>query len=297
MPNYKWLPVAYHGRCSSLVVSGTPVRRPCGQIWIPEAQSPAYAPTRQLDYELEIGVWLGPGNALGETIPIQQAEDHVAGLSLLNDWSARDIQAWEYQPLGPFLGKSFATSVSPWMVTLDALEPFRRPFPARPSGDPPPLPYLAGEQSAYDIILEVWLRSAEMAAPVRVSRGNFLSLYWSIAQMVTHQASNGCNIRPGDLIGSGTISGPNPESRGCLLELTQRGAEPLRLPDGSERQFLEDGDEVIFRAWCEAPGFRRIGLGECRGRIAPANPPSFAAQSASRRGRAGDGGTSPNVNS
>jgi fumarylacetoacetase len=267
MPNYKWLPVGYHGRASSLVASGTPVRRPLGQIAEKPGGPPVYAPTRRLDYELEIGAYLGPGNALGQAIPIDRAEDHVAGLCLLNDWSARDIQAWEYQPLGPFLAKSFATSLSPWLVTLDALEPFRRPLEPRPAGDPEPLPHLAGGQSTFDIALEVWLRSSGMAEPVRISRGTFLTMYWSLAQMVAHQSSNGCNIRPGDVIGSGTVSGPERSGRGCLLELTWRGNEPLTLPDGTRRQFLEDGDEVIFRGWCEAPGFRRIGFGECRGTV------------------------------
>jgi fumarylacetoacetase len=274
MPNYKWLPVGYHGRSSSLVVSGTGVRRPRGQIAENPGGPPVYSATRRLDYELEIGALLGPGNALGETIPIGRAEDHLAGLCLLNDWSARDIQAWEYQPLGPFLAKSFATTLSPWVVTLDALEPFRRPIEPRPASDPQPPPHLAGEPSTYDITLEVWLRSARMTEPVRISRGSFTSMYWSLAQMVAHHASNGCNLRPGDLIGSGTVSGPEKSSRGCLLELTWRGTEPLPLPDGSERRFLEDGDEVIFRGWCEAPGFRRIGFGVCTGTVLPASPDS-----------------------
>ena len=270
MPNYKWLPVGYHGRASSLVVSGTGVRRPCGQIADNPGGPPVYAPTRRLDYELEVGALLGPGNELGETIPIGRAEDHIAGVCLLNDWSARDIQAWEYQPLGPFLAKSFATTLSPWVVTLDALEPFRRPMEPRAPSDPQPLPHLAGERSSFDITLEVWLRSARMTEPVRLSRGSFTSMYWSLAQMVAHHASNGCNLRPGDLIGSGTVSGVEKSSRGCLLELTWRGTEPLQLPDGTRRRFLEDGDEVIFRGWCEAPGFRRIGLGECLGTVLPA---------------------------
>ena len=267
MPNYKWLPVAYHGRASSLVVSGTGVRRPCGQIADNPGGPPVYAPTRRLDYELEVGALLGPGNELGETIPIGRAEDHIAGVCLLNDWSARDIQAWEYQPLGPFLAKSFATTLSPWVVTLDALEPFRRPMEPRAPSDPQPLPHLAGERSSFDITLEVWLRSARMTEPVRLSRGSFTSMYWSLAQMVAHHASNGCNLRPGDLIGSGTVSGVEKSSRGCLLELTWRGTEPLQLPDGTRRRFLEDGDEVIFHGWCEAPGFRRIGFGVCRGTV------------------------------
>ncbi|HEX4595195.1 MAG TPA: fumarylacetoacetase [Bryobacteraceae bacterium] len=268
LPNYKWIPIAYHGRASSIVVSGTPVRRPRGQI-VPNAGAPpVYEPCRMLDYELELGAFLGPGNTLGQTIPIVQAEDHIVGVCLLNDWSARDIQAWESQPLGPFLSKNFATSISPWVVTLEALEPFRCPAPTRPAGDPAPLPHLAvvGD-TAFRITLEVWLRSARMPEPVRVSQSEFSEMYWTLAQMVAHHTSNGCPIRPGDLIGSGTVSGPEKRNRGCLLEMTKRGAEPLPLPSGEARMFLEDGDEVILRGWCEAPGFRRIGLGECRGMI------------------------------
>ncbi len=270
MPNYKWLPVGYHGRSSSIVISGTPVRRPCGQIAENPAGPPVYGPSRRLDYELEMGAFLGPGNPLGEPIPVGRAEDHIGGVCLLNDWSARDIQAWEYQPLGPFLAKSFATSISPWVVTLDALEPFRRPLETRAPGDPAPLPHLAGATEGFDIMLEVWLRPAKMVEAVRLSRVSFLSMYWSFGQMVAHQASNGCNIRPGDLIASGTVSGAEPSSRGCLLELAWRGTRPLPLPDGTDRKFLEDGDEVILKGWCEAPGFRRIGVGECRGVVLPA---------------------------
>jgi fumarylacetoacetase len=271
LPNYKWLPVGYHGRASSVVLSGTPVRRPHGQISEAPAGPPIYAPTRRLDYELELGAFAGPGNRLGEPIPIARAADHLVGVCLLNDWSARDIQTWEYQPLGPFLAKSFATSISPWVVTMDALEPFRcAPDPRAPS-DPQPLPHLAGgAEDAYAITLEVWLRTARMDVPVRLSRTNFAVMYWTLAQMVAHQTSNGCNLRPGDLIGSGTVSGPAKENRGCLLELAWRGAEPVELPNGEVRRFLEDGDEVILRGWCEAPGRRRISLGECRGAILPA---------------------------
>jgi fumarylacetoacetase len=270
LPNYKWLPVAYHGRASSVVVSGTEVRRPWGQIVSNPAGPPQYAACRLLDYEVELGAFLGPGNPMGETIPIAQAEDHVFGVCLLNDWSARDIQSWEYQPLGPFLAKNFATSVSPWVVTLEALEPFRRAAPARPEGDPDPLPHLqAAGNGAFGITLEVWLQSARMQAPVRISRGDFSSMYWTLAQMVAHHSSSGCPLRPGDLIGSGTVSGPEKENRGCLLEMTWRGAEPLELPTGETRKFLEDGDKVILRGWCEAPGFRRIGFGECRGVVLP----------------------------
>jgi fumarylacetoacetase len=270
-PNYKWMPIAYHGRASSLVVSGTPIRRPSGQIVENPAGPPVFAPSRRLDYEIELGAFLGPGNALGEPIPAAHAEEHVVGVCLLNDWSARDIQTWEYQPLGPFLAKNFGTSVSPWVVTLEALEPFRCPSPARSEGDPETLPHLriAGD-GAFRITMEVWLRSTRMAQPMLVSRGDFSTMYWTLAQMVAHHASNGCPLRPGDLIGSGTVSGPEKQNRGCLLEMTWRGTEPLELPNGETRLFLEDGDEVILHGWCEAQGFRRIGLGECRGVIVPA---------------------------
>lgn len=268
MPNYKWLPVAYHGRASSIVVSGTPIKRPRGQILETPGAPPLFAPTRRLDYELELGAWLAFGNAMGHPIPAAQAEDHLFGVCLLNDWSARDIQAWEYQPLGPFLAKNFASTVSPWIVPMEALEPFRRDPPPRPEGDPEPLPHLrTAGRDAYSITLEVWLRTARMTAPVRLSRSNFASLYWTLAQMVTHHASNGCPLRAGDLIGSGTVSGPEKENRGCLMELTSRGAEPLELPSGETRRFLEDGDEVILRGWAEAPGVPGIGLGECRGTV------------------------------
>jgi fumarylacetoacetase len=266
LPNYKWIPIAYHGRSSSVIVSGTSVRRPWGQIVPDPGAPPVYAPCRLLDYEVELGAFLGPGNALGEPIPIAQAEDHVVGVCLLNDWSARDIQTWESQPLGPFLSKNFATSISPWVVTLEALEPFRCAAPPRPAGDPAPLPHLAAPgNTAFRINLEVWLRSARMPEPVRVSQSDFSAMYWTLAQMVAHHTSNGCPVRPGDLIGSGTVSGPEKHNRGCLLEMTRRGSEPLALPTGETRRFLEDGDEVILRGWCEAPGYRRIGLGECRG--------------------------------
>jgi fumarylacetoacetase len=268
LPNYKWLPVAYHGRASSVVVSGTPVRRPSGEIAENPAGPPVYAPSRRLDYELELGAFIGPGSPQGEPIPVNRAAAHLVGVCLLNDWSARDIQAWEYQPLGPFLSKSFATSISPWVVTMDALEPFRRASEPRPESDPQPLAHLNGtEPGAFDITLEVWLRSARMEAPMRVSHGNFRSMYWTLAQMVAHHTSNGCPLRAGDLIGSGTVSGAEKENRGCLLEITNRGTEPLQLPTGEVRQFLEDGDEVILRGWCEGPGFRRIGLGECQGMV------------------------------
>jgi fumarylacetoacetase len=259
LPNYKWLPVGYHGRASSVVLSGTPVRRPWGQTADAPSGPPSYGPTRRLDYELEVGAFVGPGNALGEPIPIEEAANHIVGVCLLNDWSARDIQTWEYQPLGPFLAKSFATSISPWVITTDALEPFR----CGPEPHPQMLAHLHSPTGdAYEITLEVWLNGA------RISRGNFASMYWTFAQMVAHHTSNGCNLRPGDLLGSGTVSGPEKENRGCLLELTWRGTEPLRLPDGRLRRFLEDGDEVVLKGYCESPGYRRISLGECRGVVA-----------------------------
>jgi fumarylacetoacetase len=273
LPNYKWLPVGYHGRASSIVVSGTAVRRPRGQTAEHPGGPPVFAATRRLDYELEVGAFLGPGNAPGEAIPASRAADQLFGVCLLNDWSARDIQSWEYQPLGPFLSKSFATSISPWVVTMEALEPFRRAPDPRPPSDPQPLPHLhTGTDDAFDITLEVWLRSARMAEPVRVSRSHFAGMYWTLAQMVAHHASNGCPLRACDLIGSGTVSGPEKENRGCLLEVTWRGSEPFELPTGELRRFLEDGDEVTLRGWCEVAGFRRIGLGECRGIVTPAAP-------------------------
>ncbi len=271
LPNYKWLPVGYHGRASSIVVSGTPIRRPCGEIADQPSGPPVYGPSRRLDYELELGAFLGPGNAMGDPIPIEQAEDHLFGVCLLNDWSARDIQAWEYQPLGPFLAKNFATSVSPWIVTAEALEPYRCAPAPRAESDPQPLPHLRPpDNGAYRITLEVWLRSARMTEPIRISRGDFASMYWTLAQMIAHHTSNGCPLRPGDLFGSGTVSGPDKSQRGCLLELTWKGSEPLQLPTGETRRFLDDGDEVILRGWCEMPGYPRIGLGECRGVILPA---------------------------
>jgi fumarylacetoacetase len=270
-PNYKWVPIAYHGRASSIVISGSPIHRPWGQITESREGPPVFAPTRRLDYEVELGAFLGPGNRIGEPIPIGEALDNVVGVCLLNDWSARDIQTWEYQPLGPFLSKSFATSISGHVVTLEALEPFRREPDARPTSDPQPLPYLRGPcNDAFAITLEVWLQSSAMREPILVSRGNFASMYWTLAQMVAHHTSNGCPLQPGDLIGSGTVSGPEKLNRGCLLEMTAGGKEPLALPTGETRTFLEDSDQVILRGYCEAPGFRRIGLGECRGTVAPA---------------------------
>ncbi len=275
LPNYKYVPIGYHGRASSVVVSGTPVRRPFGQTRPNSEAPPVFGPSRLLDYELEVGIVVGQGNALGEPIPMGVADEHIFGLCLLNDWSARDIQAWEYQPLGPFLSKSFATSVSPWIVTRAALAPFRCPAYARPAGDPSPLDYLLDEtdqrQGGFDVTLEVELTTARMRAeglpPVRLSQSQLADLYWTPAQLLAHHASNGCNLQPGDLLGSGTVSGPTKDARGCLLELTWRGAEPLTLPSGETRRFLEDGDEVILRGFCVREGFRRIGLGECRGQI------------------------------
>jgi len=275
LPNYKWVPIGYHGRASSLVASGTPVSRPWGQTREGSAATPSFGPSQRLDYELEVGAYIATGNALGERIPIDRAESHVAGLCLVNDWSARDIQTWEYQPLGPFLAKNFATTVSPWVVTLDALEPFRAPAFERAVGDPKPLPYLHDQRNeragGFDITLEVLLSTRRMRdaglQPVRVSRGSFTSMYWTVAQLVTHHASSGCNLRPGDLLASGTVSGATPGSRGCLLERTWRGTEPLQLPSGEERRFLEDGDEVTMRGWCERDGARRIGFGEAVGRV------------------------------
>jgi len=273
LPNYKWVPIGYHGRASSIVPSGTPVRRPSGQTREESSSPPVFGPSRRLDYELEVGAIIADGNALGAPIPIASAEQHVAGLCLVNDWSARDIQAWEYQPLGPFLAKSFATTLSPWIVTLDALAPFRVPATDRPEGDPAPLPYLddAADRSkgGFDVSLEVLLSTRRMredgVPPWRASAGSFAAMYWTLAQMVAHHTSNGCNLQPGDLLASGTVSGPTKESRGCLLERTWRGSEPIALPTGESRRFLEDGDEVIMRAWCERDGRRRIGFGECRG--------------------------------
>jgi fumarylacetoacetase len=276
LPNYKHVPIGYHGRASSLVVSGTGVKRPSGQTEPPADQdAPAFGPSRALDYELEVGAFVAGSNALGQTVPLAGAEARVFGLCLVNDWSARDIQKWEYQPLGPFLAKSFATSVGPWVVTMEALAPFRAPAPARPEGDPRPLPYLldpANQASgAIDVELEVLLSTAALRAagqpPFRVSRSNLRTLYWTLAQLVTHHASNGCNLGPGDLIASGTVSGPEPDERGCLLERTWRGKEPLALPGGEVRRFLEDGDEVVLRGSCARPGFARIGFGECRGTV------------------------------
>jgi fumarylacetoacetase len=274
LPNYHWVPIGYHGRASSVVVSGTAVKRPLGQAKAPDAAAPSFGPSRRLDFELELGFVIGPGNALGRPVPIARALDHVFGVTLLNDWSARDIQAWEYQPLGPFLGKSFATTISPWIVTLEALEPFRCEAFPRTGDQPAPLPYLSDErdqaQGNFDMGLEVNLRTKNMAKAHCISRSNSKHLFWTPAQIVTHQASNGCNLRPGDLLGSGTISGPTPDALGALLEITQGGKQPLALPNGETRAFLEDGDEVILRARCERAGWRAIGFGEAAGAVRPA---------------------------
>ncbi len=277
LPNYTWIPIGYHGRASSVVPSGTPVRRPWGQTRDDAAAPPIFGPSRRLDYELEVGLFIGEGNAMGKAFPIADAPAHLFGMCLLNDWSARDVQAWEYQPLGPFLAKNFATSISPWVVTMEALAPFRTAPLARRDGEPAPLPYLsdAADQraGAFSVTLEVSLASRAMraagTAPHVVSRSSLADLFWTPAQIVTHHASNGCNLMPGDLLGTGTVSGEARDARGCLLELTWRGTEPIALPTGEVRRFLEDGDEVVMRGWCEREGFQRIGLGECRGIVVP----------------------------
>ena len=278
LPNYKHLPIGYHGRSSSIVASGTPVRRPRGQTKADDATAPVYEPSKLLDYELEVGFFVGPGNALGSTCTVDEAEDRLFGFCLVNDWSARDIQKWEYQPLGPFLAKSFLTSISPWVVTAEALAPFRTAAFERPAGDPQPQPHLDSarnrSQGGVDLHLEVYLQSAEMrrrGEPAqRLSRGNFRDMYWTAAQMLAHHSSNGCNLAPGDLLASGTVSGRDKGSRGCLLELTWRGSEPIELPGGEVRRFLQDGDEVILQAYCARAGAARIGFGECRGVVEPA---------------------------
>jgi fumarylacetoacetase len=295
LPNYKHIPIGYHGRASSIVPSGTWIHRPIGQLPPPDADpsaGPGFGPCKLLDYELEMGCVIGRGNALGSPISIADAEAHIFGLCLVNDWSARDMQKWEYVPLGPFLAKSFATTISPYIVTMEALAPFRIPAYERPASDPRPLPYLTSDantsRGGFDITLEVHLQSAEMAkrsmAPVRLSKGNFKHMYWTLAQMVTHHSSNGCNLQPGDLLASGTISGPTRDSRGSMLELTWDGdpfatppkivpgsqRTPIELPTGEKRTFIADGDTIIMKAYCEREGFRRIGFGECRGTILPA---------------------------
>jgi fumarylacetoacetase len=277
LPNYKWVPIAYHGRSSSIRVSGHRFARPMGQTKAPDAAEPSFGPSKRLDYELELGIFVGPGNELGRRVPLTEAESHVFGLCVLNDWSARDIQAWEYQPLGPFLAKNFASTISPWIVTLEALEPFRCEW-TRAASDPQPLAYLDSadnrERGALDVRLEVCLETsrarAEGKGETRLSLGNFKHAYWTTFQMLAHHASNGCNLQTGDLLGTGTQSGPNPKDVGSILELTAGGKSPITLPTGETRSFIEDGDTVIMRAWCERPGYPRIGFGECAGTVLPA---------------------------
>ena len=277
MPNYKWVPIGYHGRASSIGVSGQAFHRPVGQTLPAGAAQPVAGPSRRLDIELELGIFIGSGNAQGEPVAMHGAEDHVFGICLLNDWSARDIQAWEYQPLGPFLSKSFATTISPWIVTLEALAPFRVPF-VRPEGDPQPLPYLDSEanrrEGSFDIQLQVELLTPRLreagAAAATICRTSYRHAYWTVAQMVAHHTVHGCNLQPGDLFGSGTLSGPTLDQAGALIELTAGGKQPLQLPSGEQRTFLEDGDSVVIRGWCEKPGAARIGFGECVGTVLPA---------------------------
>jgi fumarylacetoacetase len=281
LPNYKHIPIGYHGRASSIIPSGTPIRRPTGQTRpTPPDESPKFSETNSLDYELELALYIGQPSHLGHPIPIDQAGSHLFGLSLLNDWSARDIQSWEYQPLGPFLAKSFATTISPWITPIAALEPFRTPATARPKDDPQPLPYLYSSsdqaKGGLNVKLEVFLLTEIMRTnklpPFPLSQSHAQDLYWTPAQLITHHASNGCNLQVGDILATGTISGPTPASAGCLLELTQNGAHPIALPTGETRTFLADGDEIILRASCEHPNHPRIGLGDCRATILPANP-------------------------
>ncbi len=277
LPNYKWVPIGYHGRVSSIGVSGQTFRRPLGQTKAPDAEAPGFGPVKRLDYELEVGALVATGNEPGRPVRIDEAEQHLFGLVLLNDWSARDLQAWEYQPLGPFLSKSFATTISPWVITMEALAPFRRAF-TRPEGDPQPLPYLDGaanrERGAIGIRLEVHLQTRAMRdagqAPARLTASDFSQAYWTVAQMLTHHASNGCNLQTGDLFGSGTMSGPTADQGGSLLELTQGGKQAITLPSGEQRLFLQDGDSIALVGRCEAPGRRAIGFGPCVGTVMPA---------------------------
>lgn len=277
LPNYKWVPIGYHGRASSIAVSGQAFARPKGQVKAPDAEAPVLAASKRMDIELELGVFIGTGNALGDPVSITEAESHVFGICLLNDWSARDIQGWEYQPLGPFLSKNFASTISPWVVTLEALAPYRVPF-TRPEGDPQPLPYLDSPANrsggAFDIQLQVGLQTGRMReagqGDVQISRTSYRHAYWTVAQMVTHHTINGCNLQPGDLLGSGTLSGPTLDQAGALIELTLGGKQPVQLPDGDTRTFLQDGDSVVLRGWCEKAGAARIGFGECWGTLLPA---------------------------
>ncbi len=278
--NFQWIPIAYHGRASSVVVSGTPFHRPMGQSMQPGAKAPVYGPCARLDYELEMGIFIGPGNTQGTTIPLAQAEQHIFGMCLLNDWSARDIQFWEMAPLGPFLGKNFCTSISPWVVSMEALVPFRLPF-TRPADEPQPLAYLdsAGNraQGVLDVQLDVLIQTAQGRATghagTRVSHTSFRHQYWTVAQMVTQHSMGGCNLQSGDLLGTGTISGPTAQEAGAIIEQTKGGKEPITLDGGEQRAFLHDGDAVILRGWCEKPGAARIGFGECRGEVLPVTPP------------------------
>ncbi len=277
LPNYKWVPIGYHGRVSSIGVSGQCVQRPRGQLMLPDAKAPVFEPVRRLDHELELGVLVGSGNPDGTPLTMAQAEDDWFGMVLLNDWSARDLQAWEYQPLGPFLAKNFGTTISPWVVTQEALAPFRQPF-ARPEGDPQPLPYLDSDTNrahgAIQIALEVWLHTETMREhhlpPHRLSQSNFADAYWTVAQLLAHHSSNGCNLGPGDLLGTGTQSGSGAGQGGSMLELSAGGKQPIALPNGEMRTFLADGDTVILRAHCARDGARRIGFGECAGTVLPA---------------------------
>jgi len=278
MPNYKWVPIGYHGRSSTIRVSGQVFPRPLGQALAPEKTEPELVPSKRLDYELELGIFIGAGSEIGAGIPIDEADDHIFGVCLVNDWSARDIQAWEYQPLGPFLSKNFATTISPWIVTLEALTPFRTSM-TRPESDPRPLPYLSSarvaSEGAIDIRLEVAIETEKMrregASPAVVTSTSYKHAYWAMSQLVTHHAINGCELRPGDMLASGTLSGPTPGEEGALLEATAGGKQPLALPGGEKRTFLEDGDAVVMRGWCERDGFTRIGFGEVVGRVLPAN--------------------------
>ncbi|MDM0108525.1 fumarylacetoacetase [Variovorax sp. J22R24] len=277
LPNYKWVPIGYHGRASSIFASGHGFPRPLGQTKSPDSEAPTFGPCRRLDYELEVGIFISRPNIAGDRIPMSSAEEHVFGIALFNDWSARDIQGWEYQPLGPFLSKNFASTLAPWIVTMDALEPFRKAF-AHPPGDPQPLPYLDSpanrESGAIDIDLEVWLQTPAMKTAgspgERLMTSNYADAYWTVAQMVAHHTVNGCNLRAGDLFGSGTLSGPGAGQGGSLLELSDGGKKPIKLANGETRTFLEDGDTVILRGYCQREGFRRIGFGECRGTVTPA---------------------------
>lgn len=280
LPNYKWVPIGYHGRASSIGISGQQFRRPVGQTMPPGATEPSFGPCKRLDIELELGIFIGSGNALGDAVEITVAEDHVFGICLLNDWSARDIQGWEYQPLGPFLAKNFASTVSPWVVTLEALAPYRVPF-TRAEGDPQPMAYLDSPANrsggAFDIQLQVGLQTPQMReagqADASICRTSYRHAYWTVAQMVTHHTVNGCNLQPGDLLGSGTLSGPTLDQAGALIELTTGGKNPIALPSGEQRTWLEDGDSVVLRGWCEREGAARIGFGECVGTVLPARVP------------------------